>query len=1013
MFKPTHQYGSKHRQYRFWMLKLIMMFWMIPIMPAGAGVGLLSGAIPNDGSYHTVNFNVPAGTTHTVVKVALDINADPSNEPDFRVYENVSNMPQSFDNPQDLKTVKFGGGPADNLADVEWYCPPINPDPCAGDQILVFRIDHSIRTAGSVAVDEAWVLEIKNNDTATREFFLGVGHSSTANGTTAIAESTNEAEVPKLKVVSEDPLQFGEVLSGLTVSTGLPDLLDLRIANVGTVSLDLQQFSNETNSAFWHDLGALSTPLPLAPLSHRDLPIRFNPGTSAGLGPITGSITIDYSKPGVTDPASFEPPLTAYLAGTAVQLDLAILVDISSSMGWTPAGSQTTDPDQTRLKQAKLAGQEIQALIENIEGGVVHMGLFTFPKQGDGSASAGEVAELKNELRVNEALFDLAWLDGPGSLQSLGIHGTPMAEGLDLAHGMTPFTNRDWRHGQYVRRGLLMLSDGVHLHDSDPPKLKTAQDWVDFLKTFNNTVDPENPHPDPNTNIRIFTVPYGYAESDHIDRDLMQELASASAGAMYTADVDNTAALAKGFMRAAIDWAGWAGIEDPEGSLVKGMAQQTHNVCIDDDTTRVAFVVNWDKVANSAIDFVLEGPDGTVLPSSPDVSFLTSQNYAMYIVKGETAKGHEGSDQWTLKLTGGQGLSTGETVQYSYSVTGKSRVKMSTQSTSQPFYTLGKQLIEIIIDVLPGEQMARANIRLEYDIPNESYGTWLSSMEAFDTQWLVQPHVGTTPRTKTEDKVGLSNPVSDAVADESTQILYAPTVIMGEPASMVQRKAYALANFAKRPFHNLRSTGELKLVDNGTNGDKQAGDGIYSAYLPAMAHDGLAKYRAYLSIDSDNDCLNRELRIDKLIRVALDSAIMAKNVLFRDAAVSPFFSPDLNKEILTPIPKGSQRRNIVFTPKDQAGNYWGPGKVGQVKFNVEGASTIGSAVDNLDGSYSLIIQYQSDATPTVAVSVGGVTTEDIEVKDKPEIVSWWLWLLLILLVLSLIVWFIRRQNQNP
>lgn len=957
---------------------------------------------PAPGTFLIDLSELPSGTlAQKFIKIANDIEAtgDPANAmPEFEV--KLERDPEN-DGTFTVTDTKVLNAEFTGIA-TNFYNIRLQPDPALGGDFA----SEKVYTITITAPDGGWAVD--QPETAKERIRIGIKNNAADNRTYfgALGDTTAEAEVPRIKIVF-DSIDFGEVLIGLEASE-IPKE-NLRIANVGTGTLTLSNVGDPAHSAFSHP--GVPTPYSMQPLATPlNIPISFNPKdssiTTSAPGPVNTTMTI-------ANDSTNDPSLDAPLAVTAIKLELRLLYDVSGSMTWKPDGTSTTDSKETRIYQAKLAGHEIQILLQKLDGNAVRAGLATFPEFGVSCPSSFTKITLK-PLSIAGTEFSEAFGTGVNSLKADPNGGTPMAEGLKEAYGIAPsnFGTGEvgkWTNGQYVHRAILLLSDGGHLSGcNSAAPLATPQNWIDHLETITDSAK----------KIRIFTIAYGTPGGTQVDHDTLQKLAEKSVGGMYDADALGTAKLQEKFRKAMVEWREWTEIVDPEGSLTKGGPTKSHDVCIDDSVNRLAFVVDWKKLSSSAINFVLQGPDGIVSPSFPDVSFHSGQNYAIYIVKGQTAKGHEGSDKWTLKLTGGEGLTNGETVQYSYSVITKSNVKMNTQSGSQPFYTLKDRLFEVKIKGLKKKLAKSANVTLRYDIPKESYGTWLSSMNGFDPQWLVGPKPDIDPRPDTDPQMksskiqNESSLIPSALAQETKGTLFAPDTIMGEPATMVQRKAYAMANFAKRPFQNLRSTGEIQLFDDETHGDKVATDGIYSAYLPALEYDGLARFGVFLNIDSDKDCLNRELRIDKLIRVALEPDIMAKNIVFKVADSTPFFPPELRKILQEPIPMEFERKNIVFTPRDAKGNYWGPGKANQIKFALKNAEALGSHVDNLDGSYIQVIQYEKGDVPSVTVSARGVTTSDISIPEKPFKVPPFVWILLAILILLVIIVLIRRRPQG-
>lgn len=912
------------------------------------------------------NFTLPVNGTispeHTYIKVRVDSGVNPV----FKVYPDGGSITAAL-GVDEFPSIMFDSS---SIADVA-----LSLDPSTN----VFTIDiaHYLEFPlgnNSDGTLDNWILEISHDATMPHWFHYAIGHTDA------------EAEVPGIKVISE-PIDFGEVLIG----GDKPAKQTIEIANVGTGNLNISDISLPSHPAFNRSYACT---FPLVPQDTCDIEIEFDPkhssiiAMSGNPGRITPTPTITF-----TNNSANEESLEVDLPVTLVKLELGLLFDISGSMGWRPDGTRADDHEQTRLFKAKEAGRKIIDLIEAFEGDSVRAALFTFPEHGadiERVCSSAEVI-IPFRDRLDKAAFDAAWGTDQGSLQTWFF--SPLAKGLEIAYGVPPNNvvmdpgPQAWTEGDFVRRALIILSDGHYSCVKQPGTwgIDDPNSWIWRIKA----IDEDSPK-----YIRVFTIGYGESGKSHVNHGILAELASAGRGEPYIANPmeEHSMALSDRFQQALIKSQKWVESVDPIDNLIKGGATKYHDVCIDDSIQRIAFVLDWEKIASNAIHFELQGPDGIISRSSPDVSYYSSKSYAMYIIKGKTAKGHEGSDKWTFKLSGGPGIADRERINYRYSVIGKSKVKMNTQSDSKKFYTVDDNFFEVKINGFNKKLAESVNVALKYDTPKESYGTWLSSMKGFEPQWLVPPQPPIIGKNNVPDSSNISSsPGPQGYAyqtDNAGEIAqhnkqYAPETIMGEPASMVLRKAYALRHFAKNPFKNMRLTGTIQLYDDGKNGDKVAGDGIYSVYLPNFKYDGLARFGVILKTDSGEDCLRRELWLDRIIDVSIVPEFIAKNIKFRNFETTPFFPQDLPYPLYPE--EGMLRKNVVFTPKDQFGNYWGPGHANQVNFTFKNAEPLGPVIDNLDGSYIQVIEYRRGENPLVSITARGVTSPEIKMKPSPSV----------------------------
>ena len=75
--------------------------------------------------------------------------------------------------------------------------------------------------------------------------------------------------------------------------------------------------------------------------------------------------------------------------------------------------------------------------------------------------------------------------------------------------------------------------------------------------------------------------------------------------------------------------------------------------------------------------------------------------------------------------------------------------------------------------------------------------------------------------------------------------------------------------------------------------------------------------------------------------------------------------------------------SVTFTPVDKAGNYWGVGRANDVRFTVKGTRPLLGAMDNLDGSYTQVVEFKTDTRPVAYVSVGSAESGPIPLQRSP------------------------------
>ena len=129
----------------------------------------------------------------------------------------------------------------------------------------------------------------------------------------------------------------------------------------------------------------------------------------------------------------------------------------------------------------------------------------------------------------------------------------------------------------------------------------------------------------------------------------------------------------------------------------------------------------------------------------------------------------------------------------------------------------------------------------------------------------------------------------------------------------------------------------------------------------------------------------------------------------------PIFSPDHSQIEFIDVAAdaGLQRVRVIITPKDSLDNYLGPGQGGAIQISVDQGKAIGALTDNLDGTYSQIME--------VPISVASGAQLNVTLSDKTKTVDWpavatpedlfnWLtWILLILLFLLILYLLSTRR----
>lgn len=805
---------------------------------------------------------------------------------------------------------------------------------------------------------ETWSLKVIQFSTP-REYsgFIQVGD--------VLANVTVQVTQPKIHLES-GVLDFGEI------HVGIPDknapFLPVPIRNVGTATLQFNSTGvTDISPIFFTREGMLPPNL----IPGQEIVNDFNNNANSpnsglwveckpgGLGNRNSSLTID-TNGGIE---------TVELKAKGISLYGLMLMDVSTSMSYKPDEPKlfaSPDPIEhnQRIWAAKQAGIEINNWIHDFTDGKAYFGLVTFPNSSMPSPPNYYIYSTIDQSQNNQSTINGAFAE-QGSNGLKVTDNTPMKSGINAAfkNMNDRISNSNLQPNEadrpYLKQFILLLTDGYpYPENTERPTIPS-----DLTTIINN-------------GIHICTVGYGAQGAGSVDWDLLKSIATETHGGYWTANsgAGTPFDLKKSFKNFLITQ-GLQNVKDPVGTIRRGV-EKTHTVCIDKKAYGVSFVVDWNPAIDNGVILELITPDGRhITPSTQDISFHKGNTFAMYVLKGKWIRGGLGAGKWTLKVIGGNSLPSNVDTYYSYNVIVQSIMKM-TPTFSKEFVHTGKDLLlEVELTGIDPNIRKRSRINIDYNIPKQSMGTWISSMKNFDTQWLVRPNHQEQVQVIDVESMPSGRSGSDKYKN------YVPETIMGEPATMVQRKACALKYFTKHPFQNKRTKGTVQLYDDGTHGDKVAYDGVFSAHAPELRYDGIYDFfvRMFTAEESDT-CVNRESLVNMYVPVYLNSELLGNQLELKPFLITPFFPPALQ---FPPYPKkGMIRKNVVFTPKDKFGNYWGPGHANEVTFKMKNAESLGPVVDNLDGSYIQVIEYKSGETPLVSVTASGVTSPEIKMKPS-------------------------------
>lgn len=292
-----------------------------------------------------------------------------------------------------------------------------------------------------------------------------------------------------------------------------------------------------------------------------------------------------------------------------------------------------------------------------------------------------------------------------------------------------------------------------------------------------------------------------------------------------------------------------------------------------------------------------------------------------------------------------------------------------------------------------GQPVLNADATVEIAIPGQGLGNFLSTTD--DHCERSDPRL---PRI-------VDGRLSGRVVARSN--LAASASLVGAAAAPPQQGAadprlgrYQLAQQLLERCHVQDGKTDLpqnELFDDGTHGDLVADDGVYSLAFGTTL-EGSYNFRFHVhGTDSAGTDFSRTSLLSQYVQVAPSPGATATS--FELATVSG----------------GLQTAYALFLPKDNLGNYLGPGFASKYHVTVNGGATVGAVVDIGRGAYGQQVVYPARADHPQVIIEGGDPCFHTTIggDDRPDgSRGYWCWLLLLLVVLVFIVLirFFRRKH---
>jgi Mg-chelatase subunit ChlD len=634
---------------------------------------------------------------------------------------------------------------------------------------------------------------------------------------------------------------------------------------------------------------------------------------------------------------------------------VVVLLDRSGSMSSRHDGTPATNPDEQRIALARRSAKFFLELLERYGSHQAEIGLATFPQQ------PWLPFQCNGQIVSPMTLVDSTSItNAKSALDALQPDGmTPLIAGIRTAQSML---------GVQTNEAIVLLSDGYH---NCPRSFGDIYGNLLEQLTANGT--------------RVFTVGFG-GGSYEVDLGVLETLASTTTPAGYTqsqfydvtaepfdpATFNPATALNGTYKNILADALGLAVGTEPLGTIQAGK-EKTFPIAINEHDRKISFILSWAKPKAARLNLSVLASDGEPVPTNAaGVTYRSTDTYQILTVDEPflSQPGKVSSTPWQLVITAST-LDGDAQAAYQYGVLMNSELKMKVALDKATYVTGDTITLSAAITEAGQPVLNLKDVYFEVTRPDEGLGNWL-----------------------------VKNKITAA------ELAKAPTKLAAETLTLRQRIGHYLTKIRKVALPTHTRPGQLRLFDDGSHGDKSAGDGIYTNQFSTTEKEGTYSFSVHASGPTQNK--NRFVRED-LIQKHIKLNLTPETITLE---MAPPSEPK----------RGQVQRTVTILPKDAMGNYLGPGYADSIRLTSTKGNFDGKVQDNLDGSYqqnltshaSIEIR-KADIQVELRHQIRPVAppTQEAAVKPEPGFPRWMIMLLLILalaVLAYLIFWLLRRTR---
>ncbi len=810
------------------------------------------------------------------------------------------------------------------VADVQFHAPTVNG-------LATIRIDHT--PALDPEDEESWRIRIEHNGAAPTIFFGAIDHVQT------------ETQVPRMCLVigpDLDPVPLEIDFGRATLNA--QKIRSAEVLGCGTGDFDLGTTTLSNNpTGFYSLVSAPANGTTVSPNGRETVEVGYQPAAPAPAPPHGGAVTISSTTTGVASQV-------VDLTGDAVFREIVLTIDASNSMNRANDGTGLADcpvastraanfdPD-SRIRQVRAALEIFRTKLIEYGDERSFLGVVRFPG-GDLACGSGYNDSLSSPQSTWSTVdLGLTLFDDTNPTFTSKIndatddgfyHGTPMKQGLQTAISQFSGATND----RY--RAIILLSDGAF----NVPNESQASFLNGVMPTLTNQ------------KIRVFAVAFG--ETTSVDPDTLTKLASQSTPSEdlglglsgfqhYDPEAPgNDDAIEQFFTQLLTDLMELEIETDPPATILQGQTR-THTARVTEHDQRVTFSIAWRRPVRGQLGFELIAPNGTrITPNSSQARFYSGPKHKMYAVDvPELDASFVG--QWTLEVTyplrPGLSAPPDQTAaeRYVWDVITRSHLELDVEFDRQRYYagdtvTVEAQLLE------RGRAVTGQTVTLQVTRPDQGIGNWHAA--------------NSYPVAVIEDGAASGGLVGGT-----------------EPLPLALQKHFFLTQVqgVALPAYVAAVPGGVPLRDDGKDGDRRAGDGIYSAVLAGITGSpGTYEFDVVAEgATSAGTAFRRQQIVQHYVSIRPDVTFAFTDASFVQLArIPPGFE----------VSPGVSFYQAYIRPEDHLGNLLGPGYANDVVIESSIGTPVTPVTDDLEGGYTRLFTVADGAgTPVAEFELGDLT----------------------------------------